>query len=103
MARLMKTLAKTLAAVSALGAAFGCSTTNTQEPNITPTHRWVSELDVSRAKYNFDNRLCAETASVDVGTTKKSEPEFIAYERCMQERGYRLATYAPTRYPGRHP
>jgi len=99
----MKTLANAFAAVSALGVALGCSTTNPQEPSITPTHRWVSELDVSRAKYNFDNKRCTETARVDVGTTRKSEPEFIAYERCMQERGYRLATYAPTRYPGGHP
>ena len=100
MARLMKTLTKTLAAILALGVAFGCSTTNTQEPSMTPTHRWVSELDVSRAKYNFDNRRCAETANVDVGTANKSSPAFIAYERCMQARGYRLATYTPTRYPG---
>lgn len=97
----MKTLAQTLAAVLALGVALGCSTTNTQEPSITPTHRWVSELAVSRAKYNFDNKRCAEATRVDVGTTRKSEPEFLAYERCMQERGYRLATYTPTRYPGR--
>ena len=100
MARLMKTLAKTSAAVAASGVALGCSTTETQEPNITPTHRWVSELDASRAKYNFDNKRCAETARVDVGAAHKSSPEFVAYERCMQDRGYRLATYTPTRYPG---
>jgi len=100
-AQQMKTLAKTFAAISALGLASACSTTATQEPSGTPTHRWVSELDVSRAKYNFDNKRCAETARVDVGATKKSEPEFIAYERCMQDRGYRLATYTPDRYPGR--
>ena len=100
MARRMKTLTKALAAISALGLVFGCSTTATEESSMTPTHRWVSELDVSRAKYNFDNRRCAETARVDVGATKKSEPEFIAYERCMQGKGYRLATYTPTRYPG---
>lgn len=97
----MKTLAKTFAAISALGLASGCSTTAMEEPSMSPTHRWVSELDVSRAKYNYDNRSCAETARVDVGATKKSEPEFIAYERCMQDRGYRLATYTPDRYPGR--
>ena len=101
MARRMKMLIKACAAISVLGFAFGCSTTGTQEPSGTPTHRWVSELDVSRAKYNFDNKRCSETARVDVGATKKSEPEFIAYERCMQDRGYRLATYTPDRYPGR--
>ena len=103
MARLMNTLGKTVAALAALGVAYGCSTTDTREPTATPTHRWVSEIDVSRAKYNFDNRRCAEDARVDVGATPKSAPAFVDYERCMEERGYRLATYAPIRYPGRHP
>ena len=103
MVRVMKTLTKAVAALLALGVAYGCSTTTTPEPGATPTHRWVSEFDVSRAKYNFDNSHCAEDARVDVGATSKSAPAFVAYERCMKERGYRLSTYAPIRYPGRHP
>ena len=98
MARSMIRLGKTVAALAALGGAFGCATTEPREPSTTPTHRWVAEIDVSRAKYNFDNRSCAEAAQVDVGATAKSAPTFLAYERCMEERGYRLATYTPTRY-----
>ena len=103
MTRLINTLTRTLAGFLVAGVAFGCSTTQTSDPSVSPTHRWIAEMDVSRTKYNFDNRRCADEASVEVGATRKSAPAFTAYERCMEGRGYKLATYAPSRYPGRHP
>ena len=60
-------------------------------------------MDVSKARYNFDNKRCADAADVDVGATSKSAPAFIAYEQYMEQRGYNPATYVPVRYPGRHP
>lgn len=86
---------------------FGCASTPVQEepvdPSLTPTHRWVSDLDVSHARYNFDNTRCAEEAAMGVvrerhadsgsEAIRRTDPEFQAYERCMQSRGYTLATY----------
>lgn len=103
MAKLTRNMALALLGVAVAGA-VGCTTTSSVEAAVTPTHQWVAELDVSRAKYNFDNHSCAEAADVDVdpgdGALEKSTPAFVAYERCMEAKGYRLSTYSPTRYPG---
>ena len=91
-------------ALIALGlvVAVACGCATKPQPQVDmPTHQWVTDLDVSKARYNFDNKHCAAEARVDVGATGKFEPAFIAYERCMEDRGYRLSTYTPARYPGR--
>ena len=85
---------KTLAAVAALLVLSGCmsqSPITADQPD--PTHRWVTQMEVSRAKYNFDNKTCTDEAMLNVATVRESDPEFVAYERCMAERGYNLATY----------
>ena len=82
--------------------AFGCSTTFTQQDRQRPTHRWVADNGVSQARYNFDNTRCLDAAaSASEGEStdrpelemRQSAPEFQAYEQCMEQRGYRLATY----------
>ena len=77
-------------AVAALG--VGCASIGAPEASTAPTHRWVAESDVSSAKYNFDNKACAESAMVDF-RAPHATPEFALYERCMQSKGYELATY----------
>lgn len=94
---------KVIAAVALVAAGFGCATTDVGEDRLSPTHRWVAQKDVSKAKYNFDNKRCTDESSIDDGPLTKSSPEFIAYERCMEGRGYKLASFVPVRYPGRHP
>ena len=86
---------KALTAFTILAVGFGCATTEVRDEGIRtdPTHRWVTELDVSRTKYNFDNKACAEESMVDVEAVRVSDPEFTAYEHCMTARGYDLATY----------
>ena len=107
--RAMTAMVVALAAV--IGA--GCASVGGGEPSATPTHRWVAQTDVSSAKYNFDNKLCAESSMVELrGTEVVAAPsqehsqdahgealgvrkgaEFAAYQRCMQGKGYDLATY----------
>ena len=85
---------KNLAAVAALVVLSGCvAQGNVEDAQPDPTHRWVSQFEVSRAKYNFDNKTCTDEATLDVQTARESDPEFAAYERCMSRKGYRLATY----------
>ena len=84
---------KNLAVVAVLAALAGCVTQgNGKDAQPDPTHRWVSQFEVSRAKYNFDNKTCTDEATLDVATARESDPEFAAYERCMSAKGYRLAT-----------
>ena len=104
-----------MAVVVALAAVIGagCASVGGGEAGATPTHRWVAQMDVSSAKYNFDNKLCAESSMVELrGTEVVAAPtqehsqdahgadaevhkgaEFAAYRRCMQGKGYDLATY----------
>ena len=98
----MERLAATgiLVAVASL-AAGGCAVT-AADGREAPTHRWVSKTVESEAQYRYDNKACAlaagdeaATASIDEGEgrLRRDAPAFIAYERCMGERGYQLATY----------
>ena len=85
---------RSLATVAGLAALSGCMAQDpitADQPD--PTHRWVTQMEVSRAKYNFDNKTCTDEAMLDVETVRESDPEFADYERCMAERGYNLATY----------
>lgn len=98
---------KMLAVLAAMVLGFGCSTAPTvdraENLGVTPTHRWVSELDVSRTRYNFDNKRCADQAAMSVALgrhagrsnegIRTTDPEFRSYQRCMESRGYTLATY----------
>ena len=86
----MAKVIKALAAVSAMALAFGCSTTNTGGGVTTPTHSWFANVDVSTAKYNLHNKQCVDETKVDVQEMSKSTPEFTAYERCMNAKGYTL-------------
>lgn len=77
--------------------AGGCAAT-VPDGREAPTHRWVSQTVESEAQYRYDNKACAvaagdEAASVGEGKARRQDPAFIAYERCMGERGYQLATY----------
>ena len=77
--------------------AGGCAAT-VSDGREAPTHRWVSQTVESEAQYRYDNKACAvaagdEAASVGEGKALRRDPAFIAYERCMGERGYQLATY----------
>ncbi len=89
----MAVLTKVTIAIAALGLIHGCSLTDVRGGQPSPTHRWVAQTDGSRAKYNFHNSQCAKEAAVEVGAARKSDPEFVAYERCMEQKGYTLATY----------
>lgn len=97
-------------AMAAAGIGTGCAAIDAPEPNATPTHRWVAQMDVSSAKYNFDNKLCTEQSMVEFHAGQAghghaaqgdgpnthahaSAPEFALYQRCMQGKGYDLATY----------
>ena len=80
-------------AVAALAVLAGCAAAAPQSAERQPTHRWIAEGDVSRAKYNFDHKACADEATLDVNAARKSAPEFVAYERCMADKGYSLASY----------
>lgn len=86
----MAKVIKALATVSAMLVAFGCSTTNTGVDVTTPTHSWFANVDVSTAKYNLHNKQCVDQTKVDVQGMHKSTPEFVAYERCMNAKGYTL-------------
>lgn len=104
-------LLKALAAVLLLGVASGCATQSVGDAAVAarpePTHRWIADMDVSRAKYNFDNNACvletsdssAESsdshveARLEDRSLRRDEPAFVAYERCMEGKGYNLATY----------
>ena len=86
----MAKVIKALATVSVMVVAFGCSTTNTGGDATTPTHSWFADVDVSTAKYNLHNKQCVDATKVDVQGMHKSPPEFIAYERCMNAKGYTL-------------
>ena len=90
----MHSAIKTLGAVVALVALSGCMVqSNVEVPEREPTHRWVTQMEVSRAKYNFDNKTCTEEAMLNAETVRESDPEFATYERCMAGKGYNLATY----------
>lgn len=101
-----------LAAGAVVGGSAGCASTGASEPSAAPTHRWVAQTDVSSAKYNFDNKLCAEQSMVEFHANARHDghggdaaqgegsrqytidaPEFAQYQRCMQGKGYDLATY----------
>ncbi len=72
---------------------------------MSPTHRWVSEKSITESRYSLHNQHCAQEVLAEIGTERKREldgrqvfptaadAEFIAYERCMEEKGYTLATY----------
>ena len=92
-------VAKLWVAVIAVATVCGCATTAVD--NQRPTHRWVTEADVSQARYNFDRTQCrvemgdedqAEDAVREIGL-RRSDPGFAAYQLCMEQRGYQLATY----------
>lgn len=72
----------------------GCAGT-ASEARPDPTHRWISKTVDSRAQYQHDNKACAAAAgdSVAGDNARRDAPAFVAYERCMGERGYELATY----------
>ncbi len=103
-----------LLAVPTVLAGLGCAMTGVQSEVPQPTHRWIAVEDVSRAKYKLDNNTCIEQSAVQFhprqaeaasdgakpsGNTAerrylhKGEPEFARYERCMNQRGYNLASY----------
>lgn len=88
----MNQATRALFAMAALAVIAGCAVAS-QSAGQQPTHRWVAEADVSRAKYNFDHKACADAATLDVKAVRKSAPEFAAYERCMADKGYSLASY----------
>ena len=103
----MDRILKVLAAIALLGAASGCTTQDVRNDAVadrpTPTHRWIADMDVSRAKYNFDNNTCAHEARdssleasdsrVELRPMRRDGAEFTTYERCMEGKGYSLATY----------
>ena len=90
----MHTAIKTLVAVVAIAALSGCmAQSNVDQSHHEPTHRWVTQMEVSRAKYNFDNKACTDEAMLNMEKARESDPEFVAYERCMTQKGYNLATY----------
>ena len=73
----------------------GCAGT-ASEARPDPTHRWISKTVESRAQYQHDNKACAAATgekSVAGESLRRDAPAFVAYERCMGERGYELATY----------
>ena len=72
----------------------GCAGT-APEARPDPTHRWISRTVESRAQYQHDNKACAAAAGESVAgdNLRRDAPTFVAYERCMGERGYELATY----------
>lgn len=86
-----KIIALTSVALALL--ATGCATTPTSESNVSPTHKWVPTESVTRAEYNWDHSKCIDASEVEVNGTTRSDPSFIAYQACMTERGYTLATY----------
>ena len=87
--------------VAAIVVAAVCGCATTAVDNQRPTHRWVTEADVSQARYNFDRTQCrvgmgdedqAKDVAHELGL-RRSDPEFVAYQLCMERRGYQLATY----------
>lgn len=100
-------LLKALAVVFLLVGAVGCTTQGVPDTAVAdrpePTHRWIANMDVSRAKYNFDNNACVRQtrdgsaeplhSRVEERPLRRDEPAFVAYERCMEGKGYNLATY----------
>lgn len=90
----------TLAGLMVVLGGIGCASAVPEE-RAAPTHRWVSKTVESQAQYHYDNKACAVAAgdeSVADGGEKgeglrRDAPAFVAYERCMGERGYQLATY----------
>ena len=103
----MDRLLRPLAAIVLFGMASGCASMDARTAAVAdrpePTHKWIADMDVPRAKYNFDNNVCAAAAH-DVGLDatggrvaaapmRRGEPAFVAYERCMEGKGYNLATY----------
>lgn len=92
-----KALAAVASLIAVVGVAGGCAVT-ASDGREAPTHRWVSQTVESEAQYRYDNKACAvaagdEAASVGEGKALRRDPAFVAYERCMGERGYQLATY----------
>lgn len=90
----MANVIKALAAVVVLSVGFGCSTTGTGGESVPPTHRWFADTDVSIARYNLHNTQCADETKVDLARMRKAAPEFVAYEQCMNAKGYRLVAAA---------
>ena len=113
----MRYLMKPLVALAVL-AGFGCATSGARSDAPQPTHRWIAVEDVSRAKYKLDNNICIEQSAVEFQSRHaerdgeavsdgdapsgseaegrylhKGQPEFARYERCMNQRGYNLASY----------
>ena len=90
----MNTVIKILSAVVVLAVLSGCvAQSNVDAGQHEPTHRWITQMEVSRAKYNFDNKACTDEAMLNIETARESDPEFVTYERCMAKKGYSLATY----------
>jgi len=78
--------------VAALGlATFGC----TDLAQNTPTHRWASAEDVSKAEYRQDHATCQAAANIDPATKAlvTSSPEYQVYSKCMATNGYELTAY----------
>lgn len=90
----MANVIKALAAAVVVSAGFGCSTTDLSVEHATPTHRWLADTDVSIARYNYHNTQCIDETNVDLESLRKAAPEFVAYEQCMNAKGYRLVTAA---------
>ena len=90
----------TLAGLIVVLGGVGCASAVPDERAV-PTHRWVSKTVESQAQYHYDNKECAvaagdESVADGVGkgeSLRRDAPAFVAYERCMGERGYQLATY----------
>ncbi len=89
----MGTKIKTLVSVSLAFLVVGCASTPTNESTMSPTHKWVPSESVTRAEYNWDHSNCIDASQVEVDGTTRSDPTFVAYQECMSERGYTLATY----------
>ena len=89
----MGTKIKTLTSALLSLLVVGCASTPTSESTVSPTHKWVPSESVTRAEYNWDHSTCIDASQVEVDGTPRSDPTFVAYQQCMTERGYTLATY----------
>lgn len=94
----MGRLALTAGLIAVVGLIAGGCAVTAADGREAPTHRWVSKTVESEAQYRYDNKACTlaagdEAVTANEGELRRDAPAFIAYERCMGERGYQLATY----------
>lgn len=76
-----------------LTGATACMQTNGGMERPSPTHRWTTDQEITRTEYNFDHQRCIEQSNVSVDGAVKTDDAFVAYEQCMEGKGYILATY----------